>query len=392
MSHTTPGDDLGDGDHDWDSNSVDSWKEDLAGSLATIQSFGEFAARNTYSQFINPGLEIADCLIPLPLVSLFADQIKAVSRPAPFGRGDDTVVDSSVRLTWELNRDEFRTTNPAWPGFLDTVKQDAAHSLGLFPADIDIEPYKLLLYEKGSLFKRHKDSEKAPGMIGSLVICLPSKHEGGQVHLSHAGKDYVYATGPNSASDLTALAWYSDVTHEIKEVTAGHRLVLTYNIIQKAGPGRSAGFFMQQQAQLREKIARWSSDFPDLSRLVYFLDHKYSQSSLTQNNLKGRDRAVFQVLQHVSLETGIYLFLSNVTKTESDGDGWYNDEPGITLDHLCCPEGRRIAGLLDMSKEDIIGPGPYFNRSPDSVDPAEFTGNASAPAERRYHDSVSRRP
>lgn len=297
------------------------------------------------------------------------------------------MVDSSVRLTWELNRDEFRLTNPAWPEFLDIIKQDAAHSLGLSPLDIDIEPYKLLLYEKGSFFKPHRDSEKAPGMVGSLVVCLPSKHQGGQVHLSHAGKDHVHATGPNSAFDLTALAWYSDVTHEVKEVTAGHRLVLTYNINQRAGPGISAGFFMQQQAQLREKIARWSSDFPDLSKLVYFLDHKYSQSSLTQDNLKGRDRAVFQVLQHIGFEDGYYVLLSNVTKTEWDKN-YYSDGPDITLEHLCSPEGRVIAATLEMSEEDIIGPDPYSNRPPDSRKPAEFTGNESMPAEKRYHDSA----
>lgn len=74
---------------------MDSCKAELAGDLATLQAVGEFATQKTYSQFINPGLEVADSLIPLPLVSHFADQIKAVSRPAIFGRGDDTVVHSS---------------------------------------------------------------------------------------------------------------------------------------------------------------------------------------------------------------------------------------------------------------------------------------------------------
>ncbi|KUI55593.1 hypothetical protein VP1G_02971 [Cytospora mali] len=336
-----------------------TWKKDLAEGLNAIQSFGDFASQKNYSQFVNPCLEIADCLIPLPLVSLFAEQIKFVSRPAPFGRGDETVVDSSVRLTWELNHDEFRITNTAWSGFLDTIKQDAAHNLGLSPADINVEPYKLLLYEKGSFFKRHKDSEKAPGMIGSLIICLPSKHEGGDVYLSHAGKDHMYSTAPSSAFDLTALAWYSDVTHEVKEVTEGHRLVLTYNIVQRAGAGKSAGFFVQQQTQVKERIARWPREFPDLSRLVYFFDHQYSQTSLSPDNLKGRDRAVFDVLQQLCSEAGFYLLL-----------------------------GNKIASDLDTSKKDIIGSDPYRNRSADSEDEGEFTGNESTPTLFRYHNSV----
>ncbi|ROW04644.1 hypothetical protein VPNG_07420 [Cytospora leucostoma] len=366
-----------------------AWKQDLAEGLKAVQFFGDFATQKNYSQFVNPGLEVADCPIPLPLISLFADQIKAVSRPAPFGRGDETVVDHSVRLTWELNTTEFRNTNPAWPKFLDTIKQDAAHSLGLSPASISIDPHKLLLYETGSFFKRHKDSEKAPGMIGSLIICLPSKHEGGEVHLSHAGRDHIYATAPSSAFDITALAWYSDVTHEVKEVTAGHRLVLTYNIIQSSGAGKSAGFFVQQQAQLKEKIARWSTDFPDLSKLVYFLDHKYSQSSLSPINLKGRDRAVFEVLQQLCSESGFYLLLGNVTKKKYEFDYGFNEEkPGIFLEYLCTLDGKRIATDLLMTKNDIIGSDPYRHRSADSEDEGELTGNESTPNLYRYHDSA----
>lgn len=377
---------------DLDSDLV-TWKQDVAEGLGKTQSFGDFAVQKKYSQFANPGLEISDCLIPLPLVSQFAHQIKSVSRPAPFGRGDDTLVDSSVRLTWELQGDEFQVTNPAWPEFLDTIKQDAANSLGLSPVDIHVEPHKLLLYEKGSFFKRHKDSEKAPGMIGSLVVCLPSQHEGGQVHLSHAGQDHVYETAPNSAFDLTALAWYSDVTHEIREVTAGHRLALTYNIIQRAGAGKSAGFFVRQQAQSKEKIARWPRDFPDLSRLVYFLDHQYSHSNLSANILKGRDRAVFEVLQQLCSEGGLYLFLGNVTKSEYDY-AWddLSEESDVFLNLLCTPGGRKVASDVDISKEDIIGSDPYLGRSADSEDEGEFVGNESAPTQLRYHDSVCMRP
>lgn len=186
-----------------------------------------------------------------------------------------------LRSTWELNCDDFRITDHAWPGFLEKIKRGAARSLGLSPEDINVEPYKLLLYEKGSFSKRHRDSAKAPGMIGSLIVCLPSKHEGGQVHLSYAGKDRVYATSPMSAFDITALAWYSDVTHKIKEVTAGYRLVLTYTIIQKDGPRRFAGYFEQQQALVKETFDRYLKWYQNLPTLVYSLGHRYSLRSKT---------------------------------------------------------------------------------------------------------------
>lgn len=69
-----------------------AWKRQLADGVKAIEAFGEFASRQTYAAFVNPGLEVADVAIPLPLLDLYADQIKAVARPAPFGKGDETVV------------------------------------------------------------------------------------------------------------------------------------------------------------------------------------------------------------------------------------------------------------------------------------------------------------
>lgn len=76
---------------DWDKE-LYGWKDDLADRIEAIEAYGDFASQKTYTTFVNPGLEVADVKIPLPLPDLYADQIKAVARSAPFGRGDETVV------------------------------------------------------------------------------------------------------------------------------------------------------------------------------------------------------------------------------------------------------------------------------------------------------------
>lgn len=292
-----------------------AWKKKLQQDLESVQTVGDFAVQRIHTQFVNPGLEIDGCLIPLPLIPLFADQIKAVAKPAPISRDGGAVVDYSVRLTWALSHDDFRISNPAWLEFLESLKQDAAQRLGLALHDLIVEPDKLLLYEKGSFSRHHKESETKPGVIGTLVICLPSEHEGGHVHLAHAGKEHVFATAFGSAFNLSSLAWYSDATHEVKEVTSGHRLDLTYNIIQKAGARKSAEFFVKQQAQIKARIARWPGD---LSKLVYFLEHKYPQASLSPTNFEQHDRALFELLSPVCSEAGVYLLFGNITKKEYD--------------------------------------------------------------------------
>lgn len=71
--------------------------------------------------------------------------------------------------------------------------------------------YKLLLYGEGAFFKPHTDTEKLPGMYGTMVVCLPSTHSGGDVHLPHGQKNQTLSTDTGSAYDISALAWYADV-------------------------------------------------------------------------------------------------------------------------------------------------------------------------------------
>ena len=276
-------------------------KRGLLKCLNSIQAVGKVATSKQHRHFINPGLTISGVLIPLPLVPRDAETIKSVCRQAPFGRGDETVVDTSVRKTWELNPTQFKLADPGWKDFLNgTLLKTAREKLGL--PDVRADLYKLLLYEPGSFFKPHKDSEKAPGMVATMVICLPSKHEGGNVHLSHIGKEHIFETGPSSDFKMTSLAWYSDVTHEVKPLTSGYRLALTYNIIHTGGvrvsPGLSAGHLSRLTTLLRQ----WNPE--SAHRLIHLLEHKYSMSSLSLDNLKGRDRVVCESLREAGLRTG----------------------------------------------------------------------------------------
>jgi hypothetical protein len=45
-------------------------------------------------------------------------------------------------------------------------------------------------------------SEKVPGMFGTLVICLPARHDGGAVNLRHAQKSKVFRTDCENPSFL----------------------------------------------------------------------------------------------------------------------------------------------------------------------------------------------
>ncbi|KAI1121317.1 hypothetical protein F5Y10DRAFT_256528 [Nemania abortiva] len=372
-------------------------KTELAATIDDIETCGEFATKKQYSQYANPGLQIGDTLIALPLEPAQVTLIRDASRQAPFGRGDKTLIDTSVRDTWELDTSKFSIANPAWSAFISSTLQQVAKDLGM--SGVKTELYKLLLYEKGSFFKRHKDSEKAPGMIATMSICLPSRYKGGEVHLSHAGKNRVFDTS-QSLFDISALAWYADVTHEIKPIVEGHRLVLIYNIIYTGDGATSAGFFVKQNQTLQKAIVKLNRLSPAPKRLLYFLEHKYSQASLRIDQLKGRDRAVGQTLQGACTNNGWYMFLCNVTKRKSGGfvgyypngyydyDDGYDKGPELSIDTVATCDGRVVASEVELKKADILGPDPYDDRSADSDSEGGETGNEGAAMEYRYHDSA----
>ena len=147
--------------------------------------------------------------MPLPLSPRDARDITKLCHQAPFGKGSETVVDTSVRNTRELNTDQFQIRNPAWKSHFDRLLAKVIEQLWVMGGTTHVraEPYKLLLYEEGAFFKKHRDSEKANGMFATLVIALPSMHEGGNLEVAFGDSKKTFSTEKNSEFGYSHLAW-----------------------------------------------------------------------------------------------------------------------------------------------------------------------------------------
>ena len=61
---------------------------------------------NGVTEELNPGLHIEGIgNVGMPISDHDAQRIITMSRQAPFGKGSRTIVDTSVRKTWELTRE-----------------------------------------------------------------------------------------------------------------------------------------------------------------------------------------------------------------------------------------------------------------------------------------------
>src|SRR5207248_10382586 len=118
-----------------------------------------------------------------------AKELKKHCEEAPYGKGEETLVDTSVRRVWRLTPEHFSLTNPDWEPFLQQTVHKVQEELGLEEQKLESHLYDLLLYEPGSFFLPHRDGEKLDRMVATLVIVLPSSFQGGELVVRHEGQE-----------------------------------------------------------------------------------------------------------------------------------------------------------------------------------------------------------
>ncbi|KAK3617404.1 hypothetical protein LTR56_025313 [Elasticomyces elasticus] len=138
--------------------SVEDAIRDLCEAIDSVHGTGSFATFGAIPYLPDPYLAVdAGPPIMLPLGHPDALRIMTASHPAPFGRGLETLVDQSVRNTWELNHDQFLIHNPAFQDYVNTAIRDCCKGLGLENFNVQAQLYKLLLYEPVAMFKPHTE-------------------------------------------------------------------------------------------------------------------------------------------------------------------------------------------------------------------------------------------
>ncbi|MEW1723609.1 2OG-Fe(II) oxygenase [Streptomyces sp. NPDC093109] len=315
--------------------------------------------------------------LPLPVCAPVARKLITQAQQARFGRGEQTLTDTGVRDTWEITPDRITLDGPDWHRTLSNVLDGIRTALGLPPTTVlRAEPHALLVYGKGQFFLPHQDSEKDDRMVGTLVVSLPSYHTGGELVVEHAGRSVTHRA---SREQLTFTAFYADCRHEVRPVTSGYRITLTMNLLaerMRPTDGTSGGPVADLAHCLTEHFAQpaeqhYSYGRPDATppnRLVYLLDHEYTQRGLGWDRLKSADATRAALLRQAAAQADCeaVLALAEVKETWDavppyDRYGYYGD-----VEHFDDCEDEECEGqcLLDPDGE----PGAERRRSGDFSD------------------------
>jgi len=177
-----------------------------------------------------------------------------------------------------------------------------------------------------------------------------------------------------SEKNLILTAFYADCRHEVQSIKQGYRVVLTYNLIVEGSSTVAEAPAANLVHAIREfftrpRPARWSGDRngehpPD--RLVYLLDHEYTQQGLQWSRLKNADgrRAAALRAAATELDCEIFLALADIHETWSCedeyssysdyGDRFYGDDAdGDERDEEGTAGGSSDLALTELLDSDV---------------------------------------
>lgn len=382
----------------------------LAEALSTVRQPGDFCVSGK-AEILAPSIEVDGVgPVALPLLPLQAERLVAVAERAPFGRGEATIVDTAVRRTWQIGAGRVRLGGRHWKSTLDGIVARVAAGFGLGDT-IVAELYKLLVYDEGSFFRSHRDTEKAPGMFATLVVAMPSVSEGGDLVVRHRGAETRLDLRTSDPSEAAFAAFYADCVHEVLPVTSGCRLALVFNLVRRgAGATPQPPDYGTERERLGALLADWRNDPAAPDKAVCLLDHAYTPAELGFGSLKGADAGRVDVLAAAAAEAGCVLSLALLTIEESGiaevseaaaygRRRWPAEdelEAGEVLDRAVllsewrCRDGFEVPpDPLPVEDDEVVPPDGLDELEPDEEYFQEATGNEGASFERTYRRAVA---
>jgi hypothetical protein len=379
----------------------------LLDTLRSVERPGAFCVGGIREIFM-PTIDVDGVgRIAFPIVSVQAERLVAIAEAAPYGRGEETVFDREVRRTWQLDPATVRIGGRHWEKTLAGLVADIALGLGVSePVAADF--YKLLVYDTGGFFVDHRDTEKVPGMFATMVLVLPSTHDGGELVAKHLGQEVVLDPRPEEPSEIGFAGFYADCVHEVRPVRVGYRVTLVYNL-RFAGKGSplKAPDYRAEHERVVESLRNWASAEDEPDKLILPLEHAYTSAELSFSALKGADAGVASVLLKAAAEADCDLHLALVSIEENgsaEHTGYYGRRRGsrdeeddeqfevaevidraLFLSEWRRPDGGE-AGFDDFpfDEDELCPPDAFEDLTPDEQHFHEATGNEGASFERTY--------
>ena len=395
----------------------------LEAILSAVENPGDFFAAGMM-EIPMPRVEVEGAgTLSFPIPRPQIEALMQHATQAPYGRGEETIVDTSVRNVWQIAPGAVKISGKSWAASFENILSKVTAGLGCHNATVSAELYKLLVYDRGGFFLAHRDTEKTPGMFGTLVVTLPSAYRGGALRIRHTDREVTVETDATDPSEISFAAFYADCEHEVLPVREGTRVCLVYNLIQERTKSSDQvlkapdyGSHVAKAAAVLEEY--WSSPTAP-PKIAWLLDHQYTPAGLSFSALKGSDAAKSQVLVQAAgrARCVAHLGVVHIGETggaEDDGDYYmsrrsryrghdrHDDEDeesedvsftAVTVDDAWQyvdewrdTDDREVEfGRIPLTEGELVPEDALDEEPPDDKRLTEASGNEGATYERSYH-------
>lgn len=276
--------------------------------------------------------------------------------PAPFGKGEETIYDTSIRNGLQISADRLIVEN--MDCLIPTDIQDMAPRRHIFIPKL----YKMHIYKQGGHFQEHVDTIHSVNHLATLIVSIPTEFCGGELVVKHGQDEKTYNLAQKySSNKVKWVAFYTDCKHSVKPVLSGTRVVLQFDLIAIPVPDAGIESLKDdpsigdwEQAALESVdpdmdcrrvmpeyiMSGWSSSrktagnsealdaivgtldlaFRDNARSAFaiLLEHSYSLDSLKPHLLKGVDEVLWQRL-HNNFSLDLLPVIVKDTDYETEG-------------------------------------------------------------------------
>ena len=128
--------------------------------LLSINRPGDFYAQGRMFAPM-PKLEVENVgMLSFPVPEAQVRALINSAERAPYGKGTDTLVDTSVRDCWQIDGKSVDMDGAMWDDTFSRILDEAAIGLGCPGERLEAKLYKLLVYEPGGFFAAHRDTEE----------------------------------------------------------------------------------------------------------------------------------------------------------------------------------------------------------------------------------------
>lgn len=176
--------------------------------------------------------------------------------------------------------------------------------------------------------------------------------------------------------------------------------MITYNLVLKdlqgileipsaAGIDGSRGVLTTLLTKWNDRAGAESSPYP--SRLLYRLEHQYSDASLRYDALKGVDATKARALRAAVDDAPASVCLANIERVvrgDEDYDVDVEDETSLEMRLVVTLEGEEIGTKLSCEEFPFVQHRPYEDRDADESEHEGYSGNEGAPVTHTYRDTV----